>query len=276
MDFRIQHWVPGAKTFVIAEVGINHNGDAAKARKLIDAAADAGADAVKLQTYVTEKRTKKDSPIFGILKQCELSFDAQRELFAYAAKKGITLFSTPFDDDSVAFLREMEVPCYKVASFDLVNGPLLRLVAATGKPVILSRGMAEQKEIDAAVNVLREVKAPFALLHCISAYPVPNLSDLHLSTVRALSERYGCPAGYSDHSPGIDASAVAVAAGAQIIEKHFMLENDADAPDKPVSLGPIEFQKMVERIRTIETMLGSPLWGSIEAEAGIRQFRRPV
>ncbi len=276
MDFRISHWAPGRKTFLIAEVGINHNGDVEKAKRLIDAAASAGADAVKIQTYITEKRTKRDSPIFGILKQCEIPFEGQRELFAHAKRKGVLLFSTPFDGESVAFLEEMQVPCYKIASFDLVNGPLLKEVASKGRPVLLSRGMAEQKEIDAAVKTLQAAKTPFALLHCISAYPVPSLSDLHLSTVRALAERYGCPAGYSDHSPGIDASAIAVAAGADIIEKHFMLENDADAPDKPVSLGPAEFTKMVDRIREIETMLGEPLWGSIEAEAGIRQFRRPA
>lgn len=265
----------GQSVFVIAEVGINHSGDMTKAKALIDEAAKAGADAVKIQTYLTEKRVAKDSPIFGILKQCELSFNQQRELFVYAKTKNILLFSTPFDSDSVAFLEEMNVPCYKVASFDLVNSVLLKEVASKKRPVILSRGMADQKEIDTAVDILKSAGAPFALLHCISAYPVPQASDLHLATIRALKERYDCPVGYSDHAQGIQPSVLSVAAGAVIIEKHFMLAGDADAPDKPVSLEPAVFAEMVRGIREATKMMGNAVWAPTEAEAGILQFRRP-
>lgn len=265
----------GHGVFVIAEVGINHNGSMEKARRLIDEAAAAGASAVKLQTYLTEKRVAADSPIFGILKQCELSFDQQRELFSYAReKKKMMLFSTPFDEESVAFLEEMNVPCYKVASFDIVNSSLLRVVASKKRPVIISRGMASKEDIDGAVAIFREHQTPFVLLHCISAYPVPSPSDLHLRTIAALQERYDCPVGYSDHAAGIDASALAVAAGACVIEKHFMLADDKDAPDAPVSLTPKEFRAMTDRIAEVSTILGDVVWGSVEAEKGILQFRR--
>lgn len=266
----------GSPVFVVAEVGINHNGSMEKARRLIDEAVSAGASAVKLQTYITEKRVAADSPIFGILKQCELSFDQQRELFSYAREKKMMLFSTPFDEESVTFLEEMDVPCYKVASFDIVNSSLLESVASKKRPVIVSRGMASKEDIDGAVAILQKHQTPFALLHCISAYPVPSPADLHLRTIQALKERYNCPVGYSDHSAGIDASTIAVAAGASIIEKHFMLADDNDAPDRPVSLTPKEFRAMTDRITEVSTILGDPLWGSVEAEKGILQFRRPT
>lgn len=260
--------------FVIAEVGINHNGDMDTARSLIDRAAWAGASAVKLQTYITEKRVSKDSPIFGILKQCELSFDQQRDLIAYAKERGIIVFSTPFDEESVTFLAEVSVPCYKVASFDIVNMRLLKAIVRQKRPVIVSRGMANQAEIDAAVALLREADVPFALLHCISAYPVPSLSDLHLRTIAALKERYGCPVGFSDHTIGIEAPPYAVAAGASIIEKHFTLSRTLDGPDHAMSTEPEEFQRMVTMIRQARAMLGQPVTGPIEAEKGTLQYRR--
>ncbi len=268
------HIGDGYPIFVIAEIGINHRGSREKAIALIDAAAASGADAVKMQTYITEKRVPADSPLVGILKECELSFDDQRSLFSYAKEKGIQLFSTPFDENSVAFLEEMAVPCYKVASFDLVNQSLLKHIAMQGRPVILSCGMANQEETDSAVSILCEANTPFILLHCISAYPVPQASDLHLCTIRALRERYDCLTGYSDHSQGIEAAAIAAAAGATVIEKHFMLAGDADAPDHPVSFEPEQFSAMVEAIRHVSAMLGDAAWGPLEAEAGILQFRR--
>lgn len=264
----------GHDVFVIAEVGINHNGDMDTARSLIDRAAWAGASAVKLQTYITEKRVSKDSPIFGILKQCELSFDQQRDLIAYAKERGIIVFSTPFDEESVAFLAEVAVPCYKVASFDIVNMRLLKAIVRQKRPTIVSRGMANQAEIDAAVALLREADVPFALLHCISAYPVPSLSDLHLRTIAALKERYGCPVGFSDHTIGIEAPPYAVASGASIIEKHFTLSRTLDGPDHAMSTEPEEFQRMVTMIRQAREMLGQPVTGPIEAEKGTLQYRR--
>ncbi len=264
----------GHDVFVIAEVGINHNGDAKTAKQLIDEAHKAGVSAVKLQTYITEKRVPKGSPIFDILKKCELSFEVQRDLFAYGRGKGVEVFSTPFDAESVDFLASQNVGCYKIASFDLVNTQLLRKVAQTAKPVLMSRGMANQKEIDTAVAILKEHGAPVALLHCVSAYPVPDLKSLNLRTIQALAERYKCPVGYSDHTLGIEAVAYAVAAGACIIEKHFTLSRKSEGPDHGLSTEPAEMKAMVEEIKKVKTMLGEAVWQSVPAEKDILQYRR--
>ena len=265
----------GAPTFVIAEVGINHNGEMKLAEQLLRAASAAGADAVKLQTYLTEKRVPADSPIFEILKRCELSFDQQRELFQLGTDLGLLTFSTPFDDESVAFLEEADVPAFKVASFDVVNLSLLEQVAATRKPVVLSRGMADAAELDRAVRMLDETGSPRVLLHCVSAYPVPAAGDLHLSTIGSLKERYGCPVGFSDHWAGPEAAVCAVAAGAEALEKHFTLDRDMDGPDHAISADPAMLQHIIERIRWTEEALGSPATGALEAEAGTVQYRRP-
>lgn len=264
----------GEDIFSIAEVGINHGGDPDKAKTLIDKAAWAGASAVKLQTYITEKRVPKDSPIFGILKQCELSFAMQRELIAYAAEKNILLFSTPFDDESVDFLAEANAPCFKIASFDIVNTTLLRRVAQKGRPVIVSRGMASREEIDVAVEILKEAGVPYALLHCVSAYPVPTHTALNLRTIRALSDRYHCPAGFSDHTLGIEAPSIAVAAGATIVEKHFTLSKTDEGPDHALSAEPGDFKEMVTRMRRVREMLGAEAWGTVAEEKDILQYRR--
>ena len=258
--------------FIIAEVGINHNGDMKTAFELVDKAKWAGASAVKFQTYITEKRVLKDSPIFNILKQCELSFQQQKELFDYANSKNIMAFSTPFDSESVAFLSEIKTPCFKVASFDLVNTSLLRLIAQQKSPVIISRGMANMNEIDIAMNVLKDV--PTVLLHCISSYPVPNHTSLNLSTISALRERYNSIIGYSDHTMDIEASQFAIACGAKVIEKHFTLSQSMDGPDHLISSEPNQLKKLIERCRVVNEMMGNPAWESIEAEKDILQYRR--
>jgi sialic acid synthase SpsE len=265
----------GEEIFTIAEVGINHNGDPKIAKQLIDKAAWAGASAVKLQTYLTEKRVAKDSPFFGILKQCELSFDVQKELITYAESKGILVFSTPFDEESVDFLASVNTPCLKIASFDVVNTKLLRAVAAKKLPVIMSRGMATQKELDIAVDIFKKANVPLALLHCISAYPVPSHKDLHLSTIRAIEERYGCPTGFSDHTTGIEAPTFAIAAGAVLIEKHFTLSKKAEGPDHALSTEPEEMKTMIESMRRVQEMMGTVLDGAEAVEEGAKQFRRP-
>jgi sialic acid synthase SpsE len=265
----------GQPVYVIAEVGINHDGDFATAVKLLEQAAWAGASAVKLQTYITEKRVPKGSPIFDILKKCELSFTQQKELFQRGADAGVDVFSTPFDDESVDFLVEVGAPCFKIASFDIVNRKLLQKVAAQKRPVVVSRGMADQQEIDTAVAVLREHGAPFALLHCVSAYPVASHTDLNLSTMGALKARYGCPVGFSDHTLGIEAPTLAVAAGAELVEKHFTLSKTAPGPDHGMSTEPAELKQMVDAFRRVREMMGRPVWSSIEAEKGILQYRRP-
>ena len=258
--------------FIIAEVGINHNGDMKTAFDLIDKAKWAGASAVKFQTYITEKRVADDSPIFNILKQCELSFDQQKELFDYANSKNIIAFSTPFDSESVEFLSEINSPCFKVASFDLVNTHLLKVIAKQKKPVIISRGMANMEEIDIAMNILNNI--PSVLLHCISAYPVPNVSSLNLSTIAALEERYQSIIGYSDHTLDIEASQFAVACGAKVIEKHFTLSQTMEGPDHVISSDPKQLRELIERCKLVNEMMGNPAWESIEVEQEILQYRR--
>ena len=264
----------GQAVFVIAEIGINHNGDFKTAKSLIDEAKAAGADAVKLQTYITEKRAPKGSPIFDILKKCELSFDHQKELFNYARDKDIEIFSTPFDEESVDFLASIKTPYYKIASFDIVNKKLLRKIAAQRKPVVISRGMANQEEIDTAVGIMKEVGAGIILLHCISAYPVDSYDSLHLDTIRALQERYNCPVGFSDHTLGIEAAKCAVAAGASVIEKHFTLSRSSKGPDHSLSTEPAGMRDMVNDIRTVTKMLGGPIWAPVPVEKDILQYRR--
>lgn len=258
--------------FIIAEVGINHNGDMDIACDLIDKAKWAGASAVKFQTYITEKRVSKDSPIFDILKKCELSYDQQKELFEYANNNQIMAFSTPFDSESVEFLAEINTPCYKVASFDLVNIPLLNEISKQKKPVIISRGMASMDEIDIAMKVLKNV--PTVLLHCISAYPVPNHTSLNLSTISALRERYKSIIGYSDHTLDIEASQFSIACGAKVIEKHFTLSQSMNGPDHLISSEPEQLKQLIERCNFVNEMMGSPAWKSIDAEKDILQYRR--
>jgi len=258
--------------FIIAEIGINHNGDMETAFELIDKAKWAGASAVKFQTYNTDKRVEKGSPIYEILKKCELSFGQQKDLFEYADSKQIVAFSTPFDSESVEFLAEINSPCFKVASFDLVNTPLLKDICAQKRPVIISRGMADMKEIDIAMDILKNV--PTVLLHCISAYPVPNLASLNLSTIPALKERYDSIVGYSDHTLNIEAAQFAVACGARVIEKHFTLSQSMDGPDHQISSEPNQLKELIERCKIVNEMIGSPAWESIEAEKEIRQYRR--
>lgn len=264
----------GQEVFVIAELGINHNGDFDTARKMIDEANHAGASAVKLQTYITEKRVPKNSPIFSILKQCELSFARQKELFDYAHGKKIGIFSTPFDDESVDFLASIDAACYKIASFDIVNKKLLEKVAMQKKPVIISRGMANRQEIDTAVKIMQKNNADIVLLHCISAYPVPSHDSLHLDTIRALREQYKCPVGFSDHTLGIDADKYAVAAGADVIEKHFTLSRKSKGPDHSLSTEPKEMKDMVDGIRMVREMVGGEVWAPVSAEKEILQYRR--
>lgn len=264
---------PGHPAFVIAEVGINHNGDVRTAERLIEAAAQAGADAVKFQTYRTELRVKPDSPIFGILKRCELSFDQQAGLLAHAERLGLCFFSTPFDAESVDFLANLRVPLLKIASMDVVNLALLRQAARTRIPVIMSRGMASAEETDCAVAVLREAGSPFALLHCISAYPTPE-DEAHLNVMGTVRARYGCPVGYSDHTLGIDAPVYAVAAGACIIEKHFTLDRTMDGPDHQLSADPDLLARMVARIRAAERALGQAELRLYGPEQPILAYRR--
>lgn len=262
----------GEATFVIAEIGLNHDGDLDKAKALIRSAAAGGANAVKFQTYVTEKRVPKDSPIHSILKQCELDESGHKELIQVAKKEKISFFSTPFDDGSADLLQQLGVGFFKVASFYMTNAPFLEHLAKKGLPVIVSRGMAEENEIDAAVAIFRRENTPFALLHCISSYPTQP-ADVNLRVIGTIARKYGCVTGYSDHTMGIEAPILAVAAGASIIEKHYTYDKQARGPDHAMSADPGELKRMVDGIRRAEELLGTPDIRRMDAEKAYLQYR---
>lgn len=262
------------RTYVIAEIGINHGGDLAVAERLIASASRAGVDAVKFQTYITEKRAPKgNQAIFDILKKCELPFEAFRTLQQCAASHGVEFFSTPFDRESVEYLSSIDVGLFKVASFDVVNLDLLRTLAQTGKPVIMSVGMADRQEIDRAYKTLRQGTQNIALLHCVSSYPLEE-TQANLSAIYTLQDAYDCIIGYSDHTPGIWTSLLAAAAGAQVIEKHFRIDAGMDCIDAPVSITEGQTKELVDELRRLENIFGEEYLGLREAEKGTAVFRR--
>ena len=263
------------KVFIVAEAGINHNGSLDLALKMVNEAKKAGADAIKFQTYITEKRVTKDNPVFSILKKCELPNGDQKKIKQYADKTGIFFFSTPFDEESVDFLKNIDVPIIKIASFDIVNKKLLNAAAVTGIPIIVSRGMANSKEIDEAVEIFNKNNADYAILHCVSAYPAPK-EVVNLRIIKSLIEKYSCPIGYSDHTLDLDASIYAVAVGATIIEKHFTLNRKMEGPDHKMSVDPQDLTALCRKIRELEVMLGSEEMRQLPEEESTKIFRRPT
>lgn len=262
-------------TYVIAEIGLNHGGDLDKARLLIDSAARAGVDAVKFQTYVSEKRAPAGMPaVLDLLRSLELPFSAFAKLKAHADAARVDFFSTAFDAESVECLEAIGCAMYKVASFDVVNKELLRAVAATGKPVLMSVGMAGLEEIREAYALLRRGAGRVALLHCVSAYPLAE-ENAELAAIHRLRQEFDCPVGYSDHTPGIRVPLYAVAAGARILEKHYKLDEAFDCIDAPVSITEAQMAELVAETRRLERILGQGRLGVREAEAGTVVFRRP-
>lgn len=281
---------PGEPTYVIAELSANHNQDYGQAVEILRAAHAAGADAVKLQTYTADTLTiDSEAPPFRIegglwggqtlhqlYRQAYTPWEWQPELKRVADELEMALFSSPFDSTAVEFLEEMDVPAYKIASFELVDTALLRRVAATGKPVIISTGMATLEEITEAVETLRGAGATqVAVLKCTSAYPAPP-EEMNLRTIRHLAQQLKVPVGLSDHTLGISAPTAAVALGACIIEKHFTLSRATPGPDNSFSLEPAEFKALVESVRFTEKALGSIHYGVSESEARNRIFRRSL
>jgi pseudaminic acid synthase len=282
---------PGSPCYVIAELSANHGQSYDKAVEVLHAASEAGADAVKLQTYTPDTITiNSRRPEFLIGKGTiwegrnlyELYAEAftpwewQPKLKAEAEKLGMDCFSSPFDETAVDFLEQMDVPAYKIASFELVDTGLLTKVASTGKPVILSTGMATLAEIDEAVRTLRgEGCTQLALLKCTSAYPsLPE--DMNLRTIPHLAEAFGVPVGLSDHTTGIAVPVAAVALGACIIEKHITLRRSDGGPDAAFSLEPAEFREMVRAVRSAEQALGEVRYELTEKEKASRIFRRSL
>jgi len=281
---------PGHPAYIIAELSANHNQDFDNAVKCLLAAKEAGADAVKLQTYTPDSLTincdNKYFQIQGTLWAGQALYDLynsafmpwewQPKLKEIADEEGIHLFSTPFDASAVDFLEAMDVPAHKIASFEIIDIELLRKVAQTGKPIILSTGMATLAEIDEAVSTIRAIReTELALLKCTSAYPAPPES-INLRSVAHLARAFNVVAGLSDHTLGIAVPVAAVVAGASIIEKHFTLSRSIPTADSKFSLEPHEFRSMVDSVRTAEKALGSVCYGASEWEAKSLVFRRSL
>ena len=255
-----------SEIFIIAEAGVNHNGDIKLAKQLIATAKSAGADAVKFQTFKAENLVSKAAPKadyqkqvtptdesqLEMLKKLELSFNDFKELKTYCMEKGILFLSTPFDFESIDFLETLEMPIYKIPSGEITNLPYLMKIARTGKPVILSTGMSDLEEVGLALEVLQSNGTrTTTLLHCNTQYPTP-FEDANLKAMLTLKKRFGFPVGYSDHTLGIEAALAAVALGAKVIEKHFTLDKRMEGPDHKASLDPQELKVMVSSIRNIE------------------------
>lgn len=282
---------PGCPAYLIAELSANHGQSYARAADLVRAARDAGADAVKLQTYTADTMTLAcDRPEFRVrggtlwdgrtlhdlYREAYTPWDWQPRLKELADRIGLHLFSTPFDPSAVEFLEAMDVPAYKIASFEVVDLPLVERVACTGKPMIMSTGMATLAEIAEAVATVRRAgDGGLALLKCTSAYPAPP-AEANLRTIPHLAEAFGVPAGLSDHTLGIAVPVAAVALGACIIEKHFTLSRAEPGPDSAFSLEPGEFRAMVEAVRTAEKALGRVHYGLSAAEQACRVYRRSL
>ena len=263
------------RTYIVAEIGINHRGDVAVAKKLIESAARTGADAVKFQTYLTEKRAPKNNKeIFKILKDLELPFEAFKELKDHSKNCGVDFFSTPFDKESVEYLEKIDADLYKIASFDVVNHQLLREVSKTGKPVIMSVGMSNLNEIESAYNILKQGTKNIAILHCISSYPTPEEKS-NLSNIFEIQKKFNCIVGQSDHTNDIKVPIYAAAAGAQILEKHYKIDEDFKCIDSPVSITEIQMKKLVDEIRKVEKIFGYESFEVKEIEKGAQIFKRP-
>ena len=280
----------GCPVYIIAEMSANHNQDFNQAVAIIKAAKEAGANAVKLQTYTPDtmtidcdndyfriKGTLWDGRnLYDLYKEAYTPWEWQPKLKEVAEELGLDLFSTPFDEQAVDFLENMNVPVYKVASFENGDIPLLRKIARTGKPIIMSLGMISLGEMEEAVRTIREEGGTqLALLKCTSAYPAPP-EEINLRTIPHLSEAFEVPVGISDHTLGIAVPVAATALGACIIEKHLTLSRSVQGPDSAFSLEPTEFRAMVDAVRTVETAVGKVHYDPTPLEAKNIQFRRSL
>lgn len=280
-----------SNAFIIAELSANHNQDFDVAIKSIEAIKECGADAVKLQTYTADTITIDcdndyfqikqgtiwdGTTLYKLYKQAYTPWEWQPKLKQYAEKLGLICFSSPFDLTAVDFLEQMNVPAYKIASFEIVDLPLIEYVASKGKPIIISTGIATEEEISDAVEACKKVgNNQIALLKCTSEYPAP-IEEANLVSIPYLAEKYNVVAGLSDHTLGTTASITAVALGARIIEKHFILDRAIGGPDSSFSLEPKEFKQMVAAIREVEKSLGKVSFELTEKIKKSRHFSRSL
>jgi N-acetylneuraminate synthase len=284
------------KVFIIAEAGVNHNGDINLAYKLVDKAKESGANAVKFQTFKTEKivsrkaetasyqkeKIKSQEAQFDMLKKLELSYEDFRKIKKYCDDIGITFLSTPDEEESLDFLvDDLKVPAIKIGSGEITNLPFLKLAAMKNVPIILSTGMANLSEIEEAINVIFQnqnsedssILPPLTLLHCTTNYPTP-FEEVNLKAMLTLKEAFKLPVGYSDHTLGIEVSIAAVALGAKIIEKHFTLDKNLPGPDHKASLEPDELKMMIKAIRNTEISMGDGIKRPNKSEIEIMKVVR--
>ncbi len=274
---------PGQPTYFIAEIGSNHDGSLERAKRLIDAAAAVGADAVKFQSftadglYVPREKTAagwQEYRLWKLFGQWELPASWLPELKAHSTKAGVHFMSTPFEAAALAQLDELEVPAFKIASGDMTNLPLIRQAAKIKKPLLVATGMATLDEVRATVQAAANAGArELALFHCVSLYP-PRFEEMNLRAVETLAEEFGCPTGLSDHTPGWEAVVAAVALGATIIEKHITDDRKRQGPDHPYALEVAEFGAMIKAVRNVEAALGDGRKKPVERELGERKMAR--
>lgn len=280
----------GYPAYIIAEMSANHSGSIEIAKEIIRAAKDSGADCIKIQTYTPDtltidcdneyfqvgNGTWKGENLYQLYGKAYTPWEWQAELKAEADRVGIDFFSTPFDKTSVDFLEELGVEFYKIASFEMIDLPLLRYIASKGKPIIMSTGMGSKEEIKEALEAIYSTgNSEVAILKCSSAYPAVS-SDMHLSTIRDMKESFHIPVGLSDHSMGAFGATTAIAVGANIIEKHFCLSRDIENPDASFSMEPDEFKEMVTQVRLAEAAIGDVHYGVTPQEESSMVFRRSI
>ncbi|MGG5309185.1 N-acetylneuraminate synthase [Enterococcus mundtii] len=274
-----------SQVYVIAEIGVNHNGRLDLALESIDKAKECGANAVKFQTFKTSKLVSKKAKMakyqkdnmqtntsqFEMLEKLELTKSDFVEIRNYCIKNNIEFLSTPFDEESAAFLKEIGVQGFKIGSGDLTNIPFLRKIDMYGLPVLLSTGMSDLEEVKEAVNCFTE--SPVTILHCTSNYPAAS-EDINLFAINTLREKFDLPVGYSDHSLGYDVGICSVALGAKVIEKHFTLDKSLPGPDHKASLNPEEFERFVDHIRNAEVFLGNGVKRAMPSEISTKEVAR--
>ena len=262
-----------SKLFLIAEAGINHNGKIKQAIKLIDSAKRSGANAIKFQTYKTERRTKKNSPIFDILKKCELKYSEFKILNDYCHEKKIIFFSTPFDLEAIDFLESIKVKLYKISSFDIENYQLIKKIIDTKKPCVFSTGMSGLKTIKKTFNLFKKKKIETSILHCISSYPTKEQNSL-LSNIEVLKNFFDTSIGLSDHTPHIRTSLYSYLLGARVIEKHFRINENHNCVDANVSITEKQMKQLIIEINQLKIILGKPKFGLRKVEKDSKIFKR--